>query len=349
MKASVIIPTCNRFNQLFRTIKSVLEVDFDPIDFEVIVVDNGSTDTTMDVVAKYISENPKFKIKYIFDDVPGLLTGRHRGAKEAASDILVFIDDDVQVQRNWLASIVKTFEKFPDVHLVGGKCLPLFEKEPPKWLKYFWKEIPNQGKMLVELSLCDFGDIEKEVNPGWIWGLNFSIRKKTMYDLGGFHPDSIPASYQKFQGDGETGLTDKLFRMGLKAVYNPNALVYHEVPAERMTQNYFDKRNFYQGVCNSYTDIRRRKGMNYSIINQIFARFVKGPAGKLLRAFSVSSGQQDESDLSVEEKEERKILFQRAVTMQQKGYDFHREAALSSPKVLNWILKENYFDYKLPE
>ena len=110
------------------------------------------------------------------------------------------------------------------MHLVGGKCLPAYEKTPPKWLDAFWKELPDGGKMLTDLSLCDYGDKEKEVDQTWIWGLNYSIRKSSFLKFGGFHPDNISPRYQHFQGDGETGLSLKLKENGAKAWYNPQVI-----------------------------------------------------------------------------------------------------------------------------
>ena len=84
----------------------------------------------------------------------------------------------------------------------------------------------------------------------------FSIRRDTLYRVGGFHPDDVPRSYQRYQGDGETGMTFKLKEQGLKAIYDPGALVYHQIPTECLTVRYLEQRQYYQGVCDSYTSIR---------------------------------------------------------------------------------------------
>ncbi|MCX6327724.1 MAG: glycosyltransferase family A protein [Bacteroidia bacterium] len=120
MKASIIIPTCNRADQLFRCMKTLVALDFASAEYEIIVADNGSKYNTKEVVAGYIIEHPQHIIRYFYDNIPGLLTGRHRGAKEAKSDILVFVDDDIHADKGWLTAIVDIFNRFPDVHLVGG-------------------------------------------------------------------------------------------------------------------------------------------------------------------------------------------------------------------------------------
>jgi len=95
------------------------------------------------------------------------------------------------------------------------------------------------------------------MHPNYIWGLDFAIRRRALFDLGGFHPDCISDALQHFQGDGETGLTMKAFVQGYKAVFTSRAKVYHFISASRMTPEYFERRAYYQGVCDSYSRIRR--------------------------------------------------------------------------------------------
>jgi len=200
------------------------------------------------------------------------------------------------------------------------------------------------GKLLGELSLCDFGEEEKRISPSLVWGLNFSIRKKTLCDLGGFNPDSLPVKFQCFQGDGETGLSNKAIEKGLIAFYQPRALVYHEVPSERMTLEYFDKRFFYQGICNSYSEIRRNSG---------FVRLSKKNTGKppfknikafLNRLLFPNSEETVKREINFE----KEMLFTRFHAFEKAGYNFHQEMAKKVPLVLEWVLKENYFEYSIP-
>ncbi len=342
MKASIIIPTLNRAEQLSRTLNTLVTLDFNNSSYELIVVDNGSTDKSKEVVLSLRDRNPAHTIRYIYDDVPGLLTGRHRGANEAKSELLVFVDDDILADKGWLTAIVNSFEKNAEIQLLGGKCLPAFSKEPPAWLSYFWKELPDGGRMLTDLSLCDYGDKEIQIHPTWVWGLNFSIRKEAFIKCGGFHPDNISAPYQYLQGDGETGLSFKLLKAGYKAFYNPNALVYHEVPVERMTYSYFEKRYFYQGVCNSYTQIRRTGGSRIKNYFTTLGKKVKGYLGRSYRQILYSRTE----PLPVNFEEH--MLKTRFKAMERAGFAFHQKLVWSNPELMKWVLKKNYFDYKLP-
>jgi glucosyl-dolichyl phosphate glucuronosyltransferase len=143
MDISVILPTLNRAGSLEKTLSSLVTQDKDPKEFEILIIDNGSTDNTKNISEIAISSNPGHAIRYFYEPVPGLLAGRHRGVKESQCDLLVFIDDDIIADKGWLNAIVESFKRFPDIHLVGGKCLPNYEKAPPEWLQYFWREEPG--------------------------------------------------------------------------------------------------------------------------------------------------------------------------------------------------------------
>lgn len=255
MKLSVIIPTRNRSELLKKTLSSILSQTMSLDDFEVIVVDNGSTDNTRYIVESF---NDQIKnLRYCFDKTPGLHVGRHRGLKESKSDILVYADDDIEAFPEWLEGI---WESFLDqsVALVGGKNLPQWEEEPPYWIYEMWMNVNEYGHALGHLSILDFGDKIIEIDPGYVWGCNFSIRKSVLLNAGGFHPDAFPQDMIMYRGDGETYISDYIRKSGLKALYNPKASVYHLVPRARMTIDYFCKRSFNQGISNSYSEIRNK-------------------------------------------------------------------------------------------
>lgn len=329
---SIIIPTFNRASSLKLTIESICLQNFPAKQLEIIVVDNGSTDTTKQITEVSITTYHSHQIHYIYEPEPGLLSGRHRGALEAKGNILIFIDDDIEADVNWLQAIQEAFTD-PSVQLVGGRNLPKYEVEPPEWLEWFWDN-HLYGCTCGYLSLLDFGYQAREIDANYVWGLNFSIRKKALFELGGFHPDCIPMHLQHFQGDGETGLTQKANQLGYKAIYQPRALVFHQITKDRMTYEYFDKRCFYQGVCNSYTDVRGQGKFKLTTWKQA----IKAP----LKVFK--------QNLLIPKKtlSKQNILKQRFNESLLEGYQFHQDAVRKNPELLNWILKEDYWDYKLP-
>jgi len=341
---TVIIPTFNRHEQLGRTLKSLLALKTNRKLFEIIIVDNGSTEETSITVKRYQLENTDTIIRYFYDSEPGLLTGRHKGAAEAKGEILSFIDDDVQLSSDWLDTIILIMEKRPDITFMTGPNLPLYESYPPKWIEDFWIKT-DMGKYCYWLSLSDFGNEIKEINVNMVWGLNFTIRKAAFFELGGFHPDSIPSNFQHFQGDGETGLTMKGEILNKKALYHPGLLLYHEVSNSRMTYDYFDKRAYYQGVCNSYTKIRRdffQLGNQKSISP---SRYIKNVIIRKILHKIKSLVRKNHNEENIEYLK----LNTRFKQKEKEGFDFHHKVALENQVLKNWVLKSDYFDYKLPK
>lgn len=257
LEISVIIPTRNRCELLDANLNALAEQTLSNECFEVIIVDNKSGDNTKAVADKYSKAFPHYK--YCFEKQTGLHNCRHRGMREASTEILTFCDDDIEAFPGWLTAISESFQD-PDTVLVGGKNLPSFEVPPPYWIYEKWMEIKDVGRYMGYLSILDFGENLKEIDPAFVWGCNFSIRKKVLIAAGGFHPDSLPQELVKYRGDGESYVGEYIRSNKLKAIYNPKASVYHYVGKERMTLDYFCRRAFNQGISDSYTDIRRKRG-----------------------------------------------------------------------------------------
>jgi glycosyltransferase involved in cell wall biosynthesis len=327
---SVIIPTYNRCTLLQRTLQSVAHLDASPNTFEVIVVDNGSTDATLESFEFVRSRFRKIDFRYFREPIPGLLSGRHRGVREARGDICAFLDDDVRLNPDWLRALEEGFQD-PAIILAGGPSRPLFECSPPNWLSNFYDE-NEQGRFCIWLSLFDGGNRRKRVDPCYVFGLNFAIRKKALFEFGGFNPDLITKSLQRFQGDGDYGLTLKLRRANLKAFYHPDASLLHDLPAKRLTAKYFEQRSFRQGVCDSYTVLRS----NGKRLQSPWSRFVS-------YAKQLISPPSARRNLRVNDIRIRTQMAYRA------GYHFHRSEVLRDPVLLAWVRKKDYWDYSLPQ
>ncbi|MGV3631160.1 MAG: glycosyltransferase family A protein [Bacteroidota bacterium] len=331
---SIIIPTVNRAAFLLKTLESLAGLKTERAAFEVIVVDNGSTDHTKEMIGNF-SRETDLDLRYAFAPEPGLLTGRHVGMQMAQGDILAFIDDDVRVSGGWLDGIIEVMQAHPDVELLTGPSIPEYETDPPEWLPYFWISDHN-GKHCGWLSLLDFGTEAKEIDPVFVWGLNFTIRRQTLLELKGFHPDNMPGNLQKYQGDGETGLSIKAKKQHRKALYHPQVKVHHAVPASRLSQEYFEKRAFYQGVANSFTSLRSEE--------QAITPHVS-LAKKIKRRLKHIVFQNKQNNLPLDIQKQIEDLSRK----EQEGFVFHQRLFSENEKVRNWVRKADYLDYKLPE
>ena len=239
VKISIIIPTINRATDLKKALLSTLNQSFPQEEYEIIVVDNNSTDNTSQVIEECNKSDSK-EVVYIKEPNIGLQNARHTGAKIAQGEILAYTDDDVICEPNWLSELIRPYSD-QGVACVGGKILPKWEAKPAKWIR---RERYRGG-----LSLLDWGDETKELRTPDIYGSNFSIRKSVLFEVGGFNPDSFGDIWL---GDGETGLLRKVLKAGYKVIYTPEAVVWHVISRGRLTIQYFKKRAANQGACDSY-------------------------------------------------------------------------------------------------
>jgi glycosyltransferase involved in cell wall biosynthesis len=330
---SIIIPTFNRASFLLDSLNSIGRVVSPSEPVEIIIVDNGSSDRTREVWKQVSERFSRHHWRYFFDDMPGLLTGRHRGAKEAKGGILAYLDDDTVLVPTWLESLKEAFSH-PDVVALGGPSSPVFESNPPRWLRDFWTEI-DDGRQCVWLSLIECGNEMKPIDPLNIFGLNFSIRRKTLKDYGGFHPDCIPKPLQRYQGDGETGLAMKMKTAQSLCLYHPGFAVKHVLPPSRLTPASFQERAFYQGVCDSFTEIRRDRGVSRG--SCWFWKDLLRPAKWSLERNAVLRGTSNEG------------VHHLTGIAYRAGVRFHRSEVRNDPRLLEWVLRQDYFEYSLPE
>jgi glucosyl-dolichyl phosphate glucuronosyltransferase len=330
---SIIIPTINRAGILSRTLKSVgNRVGTGCTDVEVVIVDNGSVDETASVCQGAQKQFPLLTWRYFLDEMPGLLTGRHRGALEAHGDLLVFLDDDVLLAPTWMEALRDAFSN-PSTVLVGGPSEPRFEIDPPPWMAALWHE-SNNMRSLSWLSLIDQGSEKKRTDPCLILGLNYAIRRDTLLVCGGFHPDIVPTALQRYQGDGETGLSLKIKARGLGALYHPNLAVTHLIPSSRLTLEAFQHRAFFQGVCDSYTVIRRD-----GAVSADGRRFLRDMLRPLKRRLQELSSGRDDAD----------AVGRRLRDAYTSGFAFHQNEVRNDPQLLEWVLRPDYWDYRLPK
>lgn len=321
IKISVIIPTRNRANYLKNALDSILNQEFPSDDYEIIVIDNASTDETKEVVEAFCKRNRN--IRYFYEENPGLHNGRHAGAKEALGSILAYIDDDVIVKKTWLEGIQESFVD-PKVGVVTGNILPYYNEISPKWLSLYWQGCPY-GKVLGWLSLVDFGDTVRFIAGEYAYGCNFSIRKELLMKCNGFHPDSMPPELIKYRGDGETGLVKKIKTLDYKVLFNPKASIFHVIDKNRMTPKYFYKRAFAQGISYSYRQIRSRKN-RFMIIFSFFLRILR------IYLFLIKNFKKFHPT---------KLILWLYYTA---GFFYHQKKVFMDKGLLSWVLKYSYMN-----
>lgn len=254
---SVIIPTHNRAKRLERTLKILVEQKYEG-KWEILVVDNASEDETEKTVKRLIDDNPSISIKYIYEKNLGLHYARNTGGLEAIGNIIIYLDDDMDVEPDWLLSMANVYEN-DGVGCAGGKIVPDWEVDPPPWVRLFHPGF---------LGIIDLGRKNRELSwPQDIYGGNLSIRKSVFLKVKGFNPDGFAdQSLIWFRGDGETGLIKKVYDCGYKVLYVANAVSNHWIPKESMVPQFFFKRALKQGISDNFTYYRKHKPSKLKLI-----------------------------------------------------------------------------------
>jgi glycosyltransferase involved in cell wall biosynthesis len=243
---SVVVATYNRGEILPGTLESLINQEGDT-PYEVIVVDNNSTDNTRNVIEK-LSTKPGFeKLTYLFEEKQGVSHARNRGIAAARANIIAFTDDDIRPAPNWVSSVSAAFQKFPEADCIGGKVLPHPETKFPSWLT---------DKYWTPLALVDFGDAPLKLNVQKGAGLvaaNMAVRASVFRDVGLFQPQ-----LQRVK-DSVGSMEDHAYQLhmsaaGKRLMYVPDLVVYAHVLEERLSKEYH--RRWYCGHGHFYAVMR---------------------------------------------------------------------------------------------
>lgn len=248
MKATIAICTYNRADDLGAAIESCLSQDYHPSEYEIIVVDNRSTDRTADVVRKYGSlEAPK--VRYIYEENLGLSYARNRAISEAAGEFILFLDDDAIASKRWLREIVTVFQQHSGIGCIGGKIEPLWEGGNPTW-------IPDRYKTLY--SILDYSPSLTELKaPAIPMGANVAFRRQIFEVIKPFRVDLGRVGTNLLSSE-ESELVARI-RKKYKIYYSPAASVKHKIARERTTKKWFFRRIYWQGVSDAVRTERKSK------------------------------------------------------------------------------------------
>ena len=253
IRLSVIICTYNRADILRKTLGSLLNQEGfeDGSLWELLIVDNNSNDHTRKAVENFIAET-KLNAHYIFEKLQGKSFALNTGITNSKGQTLAFTDDDVIVDKAWVASIIEARAKYPH-KAFGGKVIPLWINPPPPWIRV---KGPYSRPIFKSAIPChDMGDDVREYREDmWVpVGGNMFFSREVFEKYGRFRTDLGPkgellGSYE----DSEMGFRIK--NNGEKILYYPKAIVYHPVRQEKVSQEYLLKYFWYSGRTEAKID-----------------------------------------------------------------------------------------------
>jgi len=253
MRISVVIVTRNRSSLLDATLDGLRRQDFRPDD-EVVVVDNGSTDATPDVIARAARGFPA-RFTTFRETTPGKTPALNRGIARTTGEILALTDDDVIVGEDWIATIRRIFLEGP-LDLAGGRVDPRWEAAPPRWLHI--EDHGRYGPMTSPLALLHYGEAG-ELGERTALGANLTVRRSVFDHLGGFAPHLGRSPGTLLCGE-DHDFCQRAAAAGYRCEYRPELRARHWVPAERTRLTYYLRWFFWSGVTNARLDRRPGTG-----------------------------------------------------------------------------------------
>ena len=246
MRISVVIATYNRAALLQSTLQALRTQDYRPGD-EVIVVDNGSSDDTPQVIARAARDFP-VPLRQVRETTPGKTAALITGIHMAAGEVLALTDDDVQVADNWVATVRQIFAD-PAIALVGGRVDPMWERPAPWWLRVEAGEDGRYGSLASPLALLHYGEAQ-ELGHRTAVGANLAVRRDVLDALGGIRADLGRQRGTLLCGE-DHDLCQRAVAAGLRCEYRPELRVRHWVPVERTRLRYFLRWFFWSGVTHA--------------------------------------------------------------------------------------------------
>lgn len=240
---SAIICTHNRDRYLGKAIDSLLAQDL--ADFELIVVDNASTDQTQSVIAAR-KTNPR--LRSVYEPTLGLSVARNRGWRESQGEILAYLDDDAIADPNWLGELVRAYQDCDRLAVAGGRISLIWPegRRAPQWLS---------TELMAGLGYYNLGNEAIAITePGLTpRGLNYSIRRSFLETVGGFDAHFGRVGGRLLSNE-ELVMTEHALNLGWQVSYLPQAHVAHHVTLDRLQPSWFLRRSWWQGVSESYRD-----------------------------------------------------------------------------------------------
>jgi glucosyl-dolichyl phosphate glucuronosyltransferase len=264
MMISLIVPTYNRADTLEAALNTFVRQTLDSRFYEIIVIDNNSTDGTKLVCDKLFRANPDHNLRYHFEPRQGLHYARNRGIVSARGEIAVFGDDDIEAAPQWLESIKNSFEKDRHIGIVGGPIYPIWDGRPPMWIYDYGGE-----KKHGVFACLNYGEESKYIENEELFGCNFAIRRDIAVEIGGSGPDTFPPDMIHFSGTGEGGMLKRTRQKGFKVYYDAKASVKHRASVSRCTLGYFVSRYRRWAVESIYHQYNRGDHLS-----EIFTRLV---------------------------------------------------------------------------
>lgn len=241
MDVTVVLPTYNRCATLQKALSALKAQTHANIHYEIVVVNNNSSDRTEQIVQSFIEKDGRFR--YLFESRQGLSYARNAGIGAAYSDLIAFTDDDIEVPYDWIQKIHQAALQYPDAEFLGGRVLPLLNEPLPAWAAF----------RMAPFALQQLGGrpfrVSKEDRCVLI-GACLIVRRRAIERAGMFTVETKRVR----DGVGSTEDADwenAVWNRGGHGMYVPSILCYANIPKDRLVKSYHRRWHLGHGKFNA--------------------------------------------------------------------------------------------------
>jgi glucosyl-dolichyl phosphate glucuronosyltransferase len=240
MKITVILCTYNRAGSLQRALESIaLSRMPSSVVWNVLVVDNNSTDATRSIVQQFSDRYPN-RFQYLFEPRQGKSFALNSGVEASDGDILAFADDDATVEPDWLWNLTSALQE-GTWSGAGGKIIPTWKEPLPRWLS------AEDSHTVGPFVSFDEGPVAGQLTRP-PYGANMAFRREVFQKYGQFRTDLGPRPGNEIRCE-DMEFTHRLLDGGENLRYEPSAVVYHPVPENRLTKTFMRRWWFWKGYA----------------------------------------------------------------------------------------------------
>lgn len=236
MDISVLLATYRRADILLQTLESFCLLNTGTLEWEILVVDNADDERTRQLIERY---SDKLPIRYLLETKRGKNNAINKAIPEAKGTLFVFTDDDIIADPRWLVEMWEGSDRWPEYAVFGGRILPKFPIDHTL-LK------PDNPFFKHAYAVADWALDEGQYSAHKVWGPNMAIRAQIFKKEWRFNEDLGPKGENYITG-GETELTVRLEKAGIRSIYLPKAVVLHQISSQQMQSKWLCKRAFRYG------------------------------------------------------------------------------------------------------
>ena len=228
-KLSIIVCTYNREKYIGKTLELLGDQSVDKNLYEVLIIDNNSTDSTAIICRQFIGGPNGSNCKYYIEEQQGHTFARNRGIIESKGEYIAFLDDDAWANRVYCEELIRFLDHNPEAAAIGGKISPVYESIEPRWMsRHLWPLVAG----------LDLGSSVKEFRRNkYPIGANMAFRSSVFKDYGHFNT-RLGRRGKELEGGDEKDMVYRLKKDHKKILYVPSVHVQHVIPDSRTSIDY---------------------------------------------------------------------------------------------------------------